>query len=76
MKVFYKGIEVGYFVADLIVENVVIVEIKAVRSLDTVHEVQLVNYLNAINKPVGLLINFGDKKVDVKRKVRVLESQS
>ena len=60
------------FRADIIVEDIVIIELKAVQRLIDVHEVQLVNYLTATDKPVGLLINFGPKRVDVKRKVKEL----
>lgn len=56
----------------IIVEDLVIVELKSVRQLAIVHEVQLVNCLTAIYKDVGLLINFGENKVEVKRKVRQL----
>ena len=64
----YKGRPVGDYVADLVVADKVIVEVKAVGALDRVHEVQLVNYLKATGIEVGLLINFG-RKVEVKRKV-------
>ena len=69
LEVFYKGHKVGSFYADLIVEDEIIVELKAVENLAKVHEVQLVNYLNATKNDTGLLINFGDK-VEVKRKFR------
>ena len=69
LEVFYKGHKVGIFYADLIVEDEIIVELKAVENLAKVHEVQLVNYLNATKNDTGLLINFGDK-VEVKRKFR------
>ena len=64
---------VGEFVADLVAEDAVIVELKSVRSLAKTHEVQLVNYLVATGKDVGLLLNFGEQKVEVKRKVRTLD---
>ena len=64
---------VGEFFADLLVEDVVIVELKSVRRLAEKHEVQLVNYLVATGKEVGLLLNFGEEKVEVKRKVRTLK---
>jgi GxxExxY protein len=54
------------------VEGVVIVEFKAVRTLTAVHEAQLVNYLVATGKDVGLLLNFEDVAVNVRRKVRQL----
>jgi len=72
IEVFYRGHAVGYFVADLIVEDLVIVELKSVRQLIEAHEVQLVNYLTATGKPVGLLINFAANGVEIKRKVREL----
>lgn len=72
IKAEYEGIVVGDFVADIVVEDTVIVELKSVRRLSTAHEAQLVNYLVATGNPVGLLLNFGEEKVEVKRKVRVL----
>ena len=68
--VYYDGEVVGEFVFDLIVGNEVIVELKSVKHLVQAHEVQLVNYLAATGTDVGLLINFGETKVEVKRKVR------
>ena len=58
LTVNYKGHEIGTFVADLIVENRVIVELKAVKDLAAVHEAQLIGYLRLANLRVGLLINF------------------
>src|SRR5690242_20447400 len=72
----YRGQEVGHFDADILVNDIVIVELKSVRQLIEVHEVQLVNYLVATYKPVGLLINFGPDGVTVKRKVRELPSST
>ncbi len=72
IEVRYEGEVVGEFVADLLVEDEVIVELKAVRQLSPIHEAQLVNYLVATGKPVGLLLNFGETRVDVKRKIREL----
>ena len=69
ITVCYDGQVVGEFYADLWVEDCVIVELKAVRSLDKAHEVQLVNYLTATGIDTGLLINFGPS-VQVKRKFR------
>lgn len=76
IAVTYKNCIVGDFVADLIVGGVVIVELKSVRSLAVAHEMQLVNYLTATGFDVGLLINFGETKVEVKRKVRVLPNSA
>lgn len=72
IKVFYEEMIVGDFVADIIVNNKVLVELKSVIKLNKAHEVQLVNYLTATKIDIGLLINFGEEKVDVKRKVREL----
>ncbi len=63
---------VGDFKADVIVEDSVILELKSVRQIAVAHEVQLVNYLTATKKDIGLIINFGEKKVEIKRKVRKL----
>ena len=68
IKVYYDEIEVGQYVADLIVEDVIIVELKAAESLCEEHEAQLTNYLKATNVEVGLLINFG-KSAQFKRKI-------
>ena len=73
IKVFYEDHTVGEFVADLVVEDTVIVELKSVRQVVKAHEIQLVNYLVATQTDVGLLLNFGDRKVEVQRKVRTLE---
>ncbi len=68
VKVMYAGEIVGNYVADLVVEDKVLVEIKAVTELQPLHEVQLVNYLKATEMEVGLLINFG-REVEVKRRI-------
>jgi GxxExxY protein len=68
MQVFYQNRLVGEFFADIIVENKVVVETKAVSKIDPAHEVQLVNYLKASGIPVGLLINFGTS-VEIRRRV-------
>jgi len=72
IKVYYDNMVVGDFVADIIVNNKVLVELKSVIKLNKAHEVQLVNYLTATKIDIGLLINFGEEKVEVKRKVREL----
>ena len=68
----YEDQVVGEFFADILVDRLVIVELKSVRALVAAHEIQLVNYLTATGMPVGLLLNFGESKVDVIRKVRTL----
>ncbi|MCH8156660.1 MAG: GxxExxY protein [Nitrospinae bacterium] len=73
IKVYYEGQLVGEFVVDLLVEDKIVVELKSVQKLNQAHEVQLVNYLVSTGKSVGLLLNFGENKVEVKRKVRDLK---
>jgi GxxExxY protein len=68
IRVYYEGQIVGDYSADTIVEGKVILELKAVKDLAEIHEVQLVNYLKATGIEVGLLINFGPS-VQVKRKI-------
>ena len=68
----YDGTIVGEFIADIIVEDTIILELKSVRRIVKAHEIQLVNYLVATGKPVGLVLNFGENKVEVKRKVKDL----
>ena len=68
LSVKYKGHSVGDFVADIIVDDTIILELKSVTSIAKAHKAQLVNYLVATSKPVGLLINFGPEKVDVNRR--------
>lgn len=61
LPVFFRGVEVGHFEADLLVEGVVILEFKAVEELIPAHEAQLLNYLKASAVELGLLLNFGPK---------------
>jgi GxxExxY protein len=63
----YKGEPVGEYVADLLVEGQVIVELKTVDKLDKVHKAQLMNYLKATGTPVGLLVNLKHPKAEIKR---------
>ena len=63
----YKGILVGEYIADLLVANEVVIEVKAVRALDEVHAAQCMNYLKATGFRVCLLLNFGKPRVEVKR---------
>ena len=66
----YKGREIGYFTADLVVEGRLIVEMKAVEALVVAHSVQLVNYLAASQIELGLLLNFGPNRLEFKTKTR------
>ena len=69
----YENQVVGEFIADIVVNNAIILELKSVRQLNKIHEMQLVNDLVATHMPVGLLINLGEFKVEVKRKIRELK---
>jgi GxxExxY protein len=68
IKVFYDYEQVGDYYADLLVENLVIVELKAAETICDEHETQLLNYLKATEIKVGFLINIG-KKAEIKRKI-------
>lgn len=76
INVYYEGELVGEFVADLFVNGSLLVELKSIRTLAPTHEVQLVNYLVATGVEIGLLVNFGETGVEVKRKLRVLPQRS
>ena len=75
LKVYYDDQIVGDFYIDLFVEDFIVVELKSVQELAKEHEVQLVNYLNGINKNIGLLINFGPSGVEVKRKFKQFDQK-
>jgi GxxExxY protein len=70
IPVYYEGELVGDFRADILVEETVLVELKSIKALAATQEAQLVNYLVATEKEVGLLINFGETRVEIKRKTR------
>ena len=72
----YRGRLVGDFYADILVDNRVIVELKAVKALIPEHEAQVINYLNATGIRVGLLINFGSSRLEFKRFTRGKGEQS
>ncbi len=74
INVYYDDTIVGYFKGDIIVNKLIILELKSVQNLVKEFEVQLVNYLTATKLDVGLLVNFGPKGIEIKRKVRLLES--
>lgn len=67
IKVSYDNIIVGDYIADLIVNDQILVETKAVRKLDDVHFAQCLNYLRATRKPLCLLINFGVPRIQLRR---------
>ena len=61
IPVWFRGYQVGNFVGDVLVENCVLLELKAARMLDSSHRAQLMNYLRATEIEVGLLLNFGER---------------
>ena len=76
IKVYYDGKIIGDYIADLWVNEQIIVELKAVQSLTREHEIQLVNYLAATGVETGLLINFGSPSVQVRRKFRTFKPKA
>jgi len=68
IKVFYENEIIGEYYADLLIEQKIIVELKAIKALTKQNEAQLLNYLTATNVEVGLLLNFGEKP-EFKRKI-------
>ena len=70
IQVTFRNARVGDFYADLLVPGKVIIELKAVERLTPQHKAQVINYLNATGIPVGLLINFGNPKVEFQRFTR------
>jgi len=71
----YHGQVVGEYTADLVVEGSVIVELKAVKAFDPIHQAQLLNYLKATGIHTGLLLNFGISRLGIKRMVFGTEKQ-
>jgi GxxExxY protein len=68
LSVYFEGDVVGNYVTDIIVEGKLLLELKAVSALTSSHEAQLVNYLTATKISVGLLLNFGTKSLEIKRR--------
>jgi GxxExxY protein len=69
LDVMYKGVVVGHYVADIVVENRPLVELKALTALTKEHDSQVMNYLRATGVSVGLLLNFGIPRLGVRRLV-------
>ena len=67
IRVWYDGICVGDYIADLLVEGTVLVELKCVRAIDEIHVAQCLNYLRATGRRVCLLMNFAKPKLEIKR---------
>jgi GxxExxY protein len=72
LRVYYKEQIAGEYILDLLVEDKIIVEVKALKQLIEIHEIQLLNYLKGCNLQVGLLINFGPS-VEIKRRYQKSE---
>jgi GxxExxY protein len=71
IQVYYKGNLVGEYFADLVIEDKIIVELKAAEKISKEHEFQLINYLKSTEFQIGLLLNFG-KKPEFKRKIHTI----
>jgi len=67
ISVEYKNVPVGEYIADMVVEDLVLIEIKAIEALQKIHEAQILNYLKATGYKVGLLVNFTHPKAVIKR---------
>lgn len=67
IKIVYKGQEIGIYIADFVIENKVVVELKTVEFLTTIHKAQTLNYLKASDYEVGLILNFARPKLEYKR---------
>lgn len=72
LQVFFRSHIVGDFYADIVIEDKILVELKAVKALLPEHQAQIINYLKATGIDVGLLINFGNQKLEYKRLTRNL----
>ena len=72
IKVFYDGVVVGDYVADFLVDHRLILELKAVKAIEQNQIAQTINYLKAMNHQVGLILNFGKPRLEIKRLVHGL----
>lgn len=66
-EVVFRNHKIGKYIADLIVENLIVVELKCCKVLLPEHQAQVINYLKASKLPIGLLVNFGNQKLEYKR---------
>ncbi len=76
MTIFYDGIDIGTRRVDFFVEDTIMTELKAVARLDEAHLAQAMNYCQAYNLPIGLLINFGAKSLQFKRVYNINHSEN
>jgi len=72
VTVHYKDVAVGEYFVDLLVEDVLLVELKTVKALDDAHRMQCINYLKATGMQLCLLLNFGNPRMEIKRVVHSL----
>ena len=73
LKVSYKENIVGDYIADILVENQIILELKTVDEIQKIHEAQLINYLKATGLKIGLIVNFKHPRAEIKRLVYELQ---
>lgn len=71
ISVYFRSSVVGEFFADLLVERKILIELKAIKALASIHHTQIINYLNATKIQVGLLMNFGNPRLEYKRFTRL-----
>lgn len=76
MAIYYEGIDIGTRRVDFFVENTIMVELKALIKLEDVHLAQAMNYCQAYNLPIGLLINFGARSLEFKRVYNVNHAEN
>ena len=69
IKVIYKDVDLGFQILDLVINNAIIIELKAVSEILPIHQAQLISYLKATDYKLGILINFGSKSLEYKRLV-------
>jgi len=74
--IFYKGKNVGSYVADIVVDNRLIIELKALSCISKEHDAQIMNYLKASGITVGLLLNFGTSRLGIRRIVWDYDDQN
>lgn len=67
VKVKYKGVDVGEYFADVIVEDQIVIDIMTVEKIQKMHEVELINILRATNYKIGLIVNFTNQKAEIRR---------
>ena len=75
IDVYYKGVCVGKYFADILIEDAVIVELKTAVKIEHIHKAQLLNYLKATGIQVGLIVNFRHRKAEIKRLVLDLHEE-